>query len=148
MLSWSWTPNLFIVIWSLLSASTLILSTCRFGLVGGHWAGWVGVFCFFVLFVCLFVIMGLWYGAGGFATCCKWNFRGVRWLEYFWCIFLCSMVQLFACLSGLEESHPLGESDFCFWLFQANSLRQIFKIVFLCNVLLLLIFDVFSRMCK
>ena len=70
------------------------------------WAvGWV------VFVVCGFGVGG--FGVGGFATCWNWY---VFWVYGGWNtfdIFLCNIVQcvICACLSGLEESHPSGDSD-------------------------------------
>ena len=67
-------------------------------------------------------------------------FYGYTVVGIFLIYFLCNIVQcvICACLSGLEESHPLATAIYCFWLFQANSLGHIFIIFYLCNVLLLL----------
>ena len=105
MLSWSWTPNLFTVFLSLQPASTLILSTCRLGLwVGGlvGWVGgWVGGFC------------GLWVWGWWVCYMLELVFYGYTVVGILLIYFLCNIVQcvICACLSGLEESHPSGDSD-------------------------------------
>ena len=133
MLSWSWTPNLFTVFLSLQPASTLILSTCRLGLwVGGlvGWVGgWVGGFCgLWVLGLVGLLHVGI----------------GILWVYGGWNTFDIFFVQilfnvLYVLVSVGWRSHTLRVTAiYCFWLFQANSLRHNFILFYLCNVLLLL----------
>ena len=53
------------------------------------------------------------FGVGGFATCWNWFFYGYTVVGILLIYFLCNFVQcvICACLSGLEESHPSGDSD-------------------------------------
>ena len=73
----------------------------------GGWAGWYGWAVGWVVFV----VCG--FGVGGFATCWNWFFYEYMVVGILLIYFLCNIVQyvICACLSGLEESHPSGDSD-------------------------------------
>ena len=99
MLSWSWTPNLFTFYFS----QRLPWSFQHVSLVCG-WVGWLD-------------------GWAGFCGLWVWwlvgllhvgiVFYGYAVVGILLIYFLCNIVQcvICACLSGLEESHPSGDSD-------------------------------------
>ena len=103
MLSWSWTPNLFIFTSASVYPDPSNMSAWSVG--GWCWldgvGGWVGGFC------------GLWVWGWWVCYMLELVFYGYTVVGILLIYFLCNIVQcvICACLSGLEESHPSGDSD-------------------------------------
>ena len=103
MLSWSWTPNLFTFYFSqrLPWSFQHVGLVCGVGGLVGWVGGWVGGFC------------GLWVWGWWVCYMLELFFYGYTVVGILLIYFLCNIDQcvICACLSGLEESHPSGDSD-------------------------------------